>query len=117
MKKRTMSAVMAVMLILLVTVTTFAAERTISRRPGLTINGTTAICTGKCSSGNSSDKISITITLKFGTDTIKSWSASGTGSVVISKTCTVKTGKTYTLILSTKINGITQPSASITANS
>ena len=84
-------------------------------RPTLKIDGTTAYCVGKYSSGNRSDAISITVTLKQGAKTIKSWSASGQGSVTISKPCTVEAKKTYSLTLSATVNGVEKPSVTVTA--
>lgn len=117
MRKRILPLVMVFLLMLSFTVPAAAAERAISGRPGLTISGTKAYCVGKYSSGNQSDKISMTLSLKLGTTTIDSWSASGTGSAVISEVCTVQTGKTYTLVLSGTVNGVKQPDVSVTAKS
>lgn len=118
MRKRILPLVMAVLLMLSFTVpAAAAAERAISGRPGLTISGTTAYCVGKYSSGNQNDTISMTLTLKLGTTTIDSWSTSDTGSAVISETCTVTTGKTYTLVLAATVNGVKQPDVSVTARS
>lgn len=46
---------------------------------------------------------------------IASWSASGKGSVTISKTCKVETKKTYKLVLSATVNGVAKPDVSVTA--
>ena len=117
MRKRMLPLVMASVLMFSVAISAAAAERAITGRPGLTISGTTAYCVGKYNSGNQSDTISMTLTLKLGTTTIDSWSASGTGSAVISETCTVQKGKTYTLVLSGTVNGVKQPDVSVTAKS
>lgn len=117
MRKRILPLVMAVLLMLSFTVPAAAAGRAIAGRPGLTISGTRAYCVGKYSSGNQSDKISMTLTLKLGTTTVDSWSTSDTGSAVISETCTVKTGKTYILVLAATINGVKQPDVTVTAKS
>lgn len=84
-------------------------------RPTLKIDGTTAYCVGKYSSGNRNDAISITVTLKQGSKTIKSWSASGKGAVTISKICTVEAKKTYSLTLSATVNGKIKPDITVTA--
>lgn len=66
-------------------------------------------------SGNRNDAISITVTLMQGSKEIASWSASGKGSVTISKTCKVETKKTYKLVLSATVNGVAKPDVSVTA--
>jgi len=50
-----------------------------------------------------------------GSKEIASWSASGKGSVTISKTCKVETKKTYKLVLSATVNGVAKPDVSVTA--
>lgn len=117
MRKRILPLAIAVLMALSFTVPAAASTRAITGRPILSFSRTTAYCVGKYNSGNQSDKISMTLTLKLGSTTVDSWSASGTGSVVISETCTVKTGKTYKLILSATVNGVVQPDVSVTANS
>lgn len=87
----------------------------ISGRPSLRIEGTTAYCAGKYSSGNKNDYIEIVITLKQGEREIKSWSASGRGTATVSKTYTVQAKKSYQLVLSAKVNGKEKPSVTVTA--
>ena len=103
--------------ILRVMIPTSAAISTkaISGKPTLKIEGTTAYCVGKYNSGNRNDAISITVTLMQGSKEIASWSASGKGSVTISKTCKVETKKTYKLVLSATVNGVAKPDVSVTA--
>lgn len=89
--------------------------RAISGRPTLKISGTTAYCVGKYSSGNKNDEITITLTLKQGTKELDSWSASGKGSVAISKTYTVTAKETYALVLTASVNGVSKPGVTVTA--
>ena len=91
------------------------STKAISGKPTLKIEGTTAYCVGKYNSGNRNDAISITVTLMQGSKEIASWSASGKGSVTISKTCKVETKKTYKLVLSATVNGVAKPDVSVTA--
>lgn len=106
-----------VLLLATVMIPTSAAISTkaISGKPTLKIEGTTAYCVGKYNSGNRNDAISITVTLMQGSKEIASWSASGKGSVTISKTCKVETKKTYKLVLSATVNGVAKPDVSVTA--
>lgn len=106
MKKRIIPLFFLVLLLATVMIPTSAAISTkaISGKPTLKIEGTTAYCVGKYNSGNRNDAISITVTLMQGSKEIASWSASGKGSVTISKTCKVETKKTYKLVLSATVN-------------
>lgn len=117
MKKRIMPLLMVVLLVMAITVPTASAvsSRVISGRPTLRISGDTAYCEAIYRSGNSKNDISVTLTLKRGTDIIDSWSASGNGSVTISESRTVLMKGTYTLVLEAKVNGITQPEVVVTA--
>lgn len=119
MRKRTISFVLILAFAFSIMVPyAFAAdsgEKAIYGRPTLKIEGTTAYCAGIYSSGNNNDSIYMTITLKQGNKVIRSWSASGNGSVTISKTCTVTAKQTYSLTLTAKINGQDKPSVTVTA--
>lgn len=85
MKKRIMPLLMVFLLVMAITVPTASAvsSRVVSGRPTLRISGDTAYCEAIFRSGNRDNDISVTITLKRGTDIIDSWSASGKGSVTI----------------------------------
>lgn len=113
MKKRILT--MVVLLVLTLSMSVQAAEiQTIRSRPSLSFNGTTATCSVDCKSGNSSDKLSVTLTLWLGNTKVDSWSDSGTGRVIISEQCTVKRGQNYKLTLSYSVNGQAQSSVSVT---
>mgnify|MGYP007134701882 CR=1 FL=1 len=93
-----------------------AAEmRVITASPYLTFNENTATCMADCKSTNPSDKVSATLTLYQGSTCVTSWSGSGNGRVIISKSCTVKSGMEYKLVLSYSVNGKAQESVSVTA--
>lgn len=57
------------------------------------------------------------IKVKQGGTVIATWSDSDTGSVVISESCTVQTGKSYVLVMSATVNGVKQADVSATASS
>lgn len=90
-------------------------SRVISGRPTLRINGDTAQCEGIFRSGNTDNKVSVTLTLKYGTEIIDSWKASGDGFVMISESKTILKKGTYSLILSATVNGDVQPEVVVTA--
>lgn len=91
-----------------------AQMRAITSTPRLTFSGTTATCSVDCKSGNSSDKVSATLTLYQGSTYVESWSDSGKGRVVISESCSVTKGKDYKLVLSYSVNGKAQSSVTVT---
>lgn len=82
-------------------------------RPTLTFDGTTATCQVSVR-GESKDSIAVTAKLWQGNSCLKTWTASGTGKVTLSKTATVQKGKTYKLTADVTINGVKQPTKSVT---
>ena len=118
MRRRIFPLIMVYLLMSCFIVSAVAIEpKAIIGRPVLKIEGTTAYCSGQYRSGNRNDQISMAITLKLNDKVIKSWSDSGTGSVIISETHTVERGKTYYLVLAATINGKKQPDVSVSARS
>ncbi len=117
MKKRIMPLLMVLLLVMAITVPTASAvnSRVISGRPTLRISGDTAYCEAIFRSGNRDNNISVTLTLKYGTEVVDSWSASGNGSVTISESKTILENGSYTLILEAIVNGVIQPEVVVTA--
>lgn len=103
MKKKVIPLILLLTMILTMT----ASARVPMAEPYLSFSGTTAYCQGYVKSQG--DDISITLELLQGTKLIDSWSKSGTGQVLLEKTCKVEKGKTYTLELHTTINGEPAP--------
>ena len=91
MKKRIVPLLMVVLLVMAITIPAASAvsSRVISGRPTLRISGDTAYCEAIFRSGNRDNNISVTLTLKYGTEIVDSWTASGKGSVTISESKTV----------------------------
>lgn len=118
MKRRIMPLLMIVLLVMAITAPAASAvkSRMISGNPTLRISGNTAYCEAIFRSGNRDNEISVTLTLKHGTDTVASWSASGKGSVTISESKTVLAKGNYTLSLSATVNGIVQPEVEVAAH-
>lgn len=104
MKK--MSFALAILLLLVLTLSAQAAEfRIAGSIPELYFDGTTAVCSVSCRADNAKDKVEATLTLYQGETYIDSWSNSGTGRVFISEKCGVESGKSYKLVLDYSING------------
>ena len=111
MKRRIFSLVAVLLLVLSVSVQA-VESRAVHSNFGLSFSGTTAICFGTCRSGNSSDRIAMTLILEQGGVELDSWSATGYGQVTISETYPVTKGKTYTLVMEYSVNGEPQPAVS-----
>lgn len=70
----------------------------------LTFSGTTANCTGSVTDLNK--HIDATMTLSQGGTLVASWSGSGDSYVVLSGSCTVTKGLSYTLVISGTADGV-----------
>ncbi len=113
MKKRMIP--MAVLFMFMLSISAQAVQlRAIRSTPSLTFSGTTATCSVDCKSGNSTDRLSVTLTLWQESTWVDSWTSSGTGRVLISEQCIAKSGKDYKLVLSYTVNGQAQSSVSVT---
>ena len=96
--KKKISA-LALVLVLLLSVTAFARwEGEDLCRPSLNFSGTTAVCTVRVSSDNSSAKINATVKFMRGGSTLATWPLTGTGSVA-SKAAYEETIKNLTELL------------------
>ena len=113
MKKRMIP--IAVLFVLMLSISAHAVElQAIRCTPSLSFDGTAAICSVDCKSGNSTDRLSVTLTLWQESTWVDSWTSSGTGRVLISEQCIAKSGKDYKLVLSYTVNGQAQSSVSVT---
>lgn len=89
-----------------------AAElRTVSAKPMLSFNGTTAFCSVICRGDSSDDTIDVTLTLYQGSTYVDSWSDSGSGQVKLSGSCKAVSGKSYKLVVDYSVNGESRPSS------
>ena len=113
MTKRALSMALVFMMILSLSVQA-TQTRAIRATPQITFSGTTATCMADCKSSDTNDKIAATLTLYQGNTYVTSWSDSGNGRVLISKTRTVSSGQSYRLVLTYSVNGVSQPSVSVT---
>ncbi len=107
MKKRGFALVL--MIVLLLTMSVQAVEmRASAPKPFLEFNGTTAYCSADCiCDGN----IEATLTLYQGSSYVSSWSDLGKNYVSLYGSCSVESGKSYTLTLTYSINGTEKPAA------
>ena len=105
----------SMVLLLVFSITAQAAQtRAVQVYPSLSFSGTTATCKATVIADHSGDRISVTVKLWKGAACLKTWTASGNGSVSIQKTATVTSGQTYKLTVNATINGVAQPQRSIT---
>lgn len=115
--KRTLSSllVMLVLLCAVVPVSTEAATpRVLSIIPGLSINGTTALCELAVVGDYSTDEYSAVIRLWEVNTCVATWRVSDTGSIDFSTTHTVNLNKKHTLTADVTVNGVEQDRVMIT---
>lgn len=94
-----------------------ATPRSIYIKPGISFNDDTANCTVSVTGNTMKDDIEVVVKLWQGNSCIATWKASGTGYVNFSKSKTVNPGVEYKLTADATINGIKQPTASISGRS
>lgn len=107
MKRRTFF--LALILVVVMQVPAHAlSERVQVFIPTLSFTGTTAHCSIYVPCSNSSDQVSVDLTLLRGQEIIASWSAASTSDrqyAAIDEKATVAKGQTYTLVADVYING------------
>jgi len=107
MKKR-IFPIAAVLLFVLSLSAQAVSIQSIQKSPSLTFEGKTAICYAAVTSGNSSDAITVHISLWCGDSLMGSWSGSGSGRATAYGECSAVSGQTYKLTLNSTINGVAQ---------
>lgn len=112
LKKR--SIVLSILLALILASTAYAQEiRMNYGYADISISGTTANCHAVIPGNNDKDKISATIELRCGSETIKTWNEhSDCGYLEFRDTVSVTKGKTYELVVEYTVNGKSQQSFS-----
>jgi len=81
--------------------------------PALSFNGTQAVCSVSYSSDNTTDSISVTMTLLKGNTVVNSWTTNGTGTLYFSHRAYAPKGYQYTLMIDSVVNGIDNAQVSI----
>lgn len=108
MKKRIIG--LALLVVMLLSVTAQAATQAAFITPVLRFNGKTATCAVEVSADKSTDKISVTATLWRGNTCLATWTESGYEYVYLEETKDVSiSGVTYTLKADVTINGVAKP--------
>lgn len=113
MRKLAMS--LAVIVILVLPMTTYAASRSIGIVPNLSFSGTTANCTVKVVADSFAHEIEATIKLWQGSICVATWEEEGKGILSFSDSATVTKDKTYNLTVDAIVNGVVQPQVSVSA--
>ena len=105
MNKRIFSAILAVMLLLIVSANANAAVKSLKTSLSLSFSGSTANCSAVVREPNK--QIDVTMELWCGSTLLDTWTDSGTSLVTVSGSYTgVQSGKTYTLKAHGTSNGI-----------
>ena len=104
MKKSFLAIVIILSMLVTMGMSGNAAEsRTVTVKPILTFDNTTATCQVSISAARK--QISATLELWHESTLVDSWTSTATARLVISETCSVESGKTYTLKVSGTIGG------------
>lgn len=110
--KKVIAIMLAAVIFVSLSITAFAEPlRAQKITPSLSFSGTTANCAVSIS--GSVKSIVATMSLWDGSVCIESWPGSGTSLVLISGSCAVESGKTYTLKVSGTIDGISFPATPV----
>lgn len=90
-----------------------ASPRIATIWPSMAFNGSTAQCSVSVTADHTSDNIKIVVKLWRNNQCIKTWEDSGTGYLIVNKTTTVSKGYTYTLTADVTLDGVIQPTVSV----
>lgn len=93
-----------------------AEPRMSSVVPGLSVKVTTAYCSATINGNTTSDYIRATMRLYQGNTLIDTWTDSGYGYLVWSRTKTITPGYTYYLEVDAVIGGVTFPTSRVSAS-
>lgn len=115
MKKRILTLALLSMMVL--SLTAHAATWLITGTPKLSISGTTATCSVTYKSGNPDDHLKVTLALWCGDNIVATWTASGYEKVSIEETCKVVKGNTYDLVMMPVVNGVAKSTVTVSADS
>jgi len=113
MKKR--SIAVAILVVLLLSMTALAANRAVTTFADVTVTGTSANCTVDIT-GARNDEIDVVIKLFENGRRIQTWTDSATTYYRFNETARVNGGGTYTLTVDYSVNGVSQPSISVSDN-
>ena len=101
--KRTI--VLLLIMVLLLSTAVYAVEpRYAVNPPNLNISNSVATCVYSYDSGNSANKINVTLRLYRGQTLVASWTGTGYGSIYMNKTANAVSGATYQLTANVYVN-------------
>lgn len=108
---------LVIVLIVSMPLTVSAAPRALGINPTLAFDGITAGCDVAVVSDHISDYIQVTMMLKQGTKTLRTWYGDGYGYVYMCEYTRVLLGYTYELIIFVSVDGVACTPVSINGNS
>lgn len=111
--KRATAILLAVIIVLTIPTTAFAATTALEILPDLVFNGTTATCEVTVLGDNTTDYIEVTMKLWRGSTCLNTWTDDGYGYVFMSKSANVTKGQTYKLTIDVIFNGVAKPRITI----
>lgn len=114
MKTKVLSLVLLFAVVLSVPVFAAGPERMPRVQANISFSGTSATCTASARADNARDSVVLVAKLWHGNTCLSVWTATGTQSAQLQKTKSVTRGETYKLTLDVTINGVSQPTRTVT---
>ena len=114
---RKIALLMAIILVVSMPLTVSASPRALGISPSLGFDGSTTVCQVTVVGNNISEFIQVTMTLKQGTKTLRTWYGEGNGYVYMCEYTRVLIGYTYELVVAVSVDGVACTPVSITGNS
>ena len=108
---------LVVVLIVSMPLTVSAAPRALTINPTLAFDGITAGCDVMVVGNNMSEHIEVTMMLKQGTKTLRTWYGDGYGYVYMCEYTRVLLGYTYELVVAVSVDGVACTPVSVSGTS
>lgn len=110
---RKVSVLIAIILVISMPLTAFAAPRALGINPTLAFDGVTATCDVMVVGNNTSEYIEVTMKLMEGSYCVASWYDTGYGYVWLQEDVIVIRKHTYDLVVEVKVNGVASTPVSV----
>ena len=110
---RKIAWILAIVLVISMPLTVSATPRALTISPTIAFDGITAGCDVMVVGNNMSEFIQVTMMLKQGSTTLRTWSSEGYGYVYMCEYTRVLPGYTYTLVVAVSVNGVASTPVSV----
>lgn len=114
---RKIALLLAIVLVVSTPLTVSATPRMLTINPSLGFDGSTSVCQVTVVGNNISEYIQVTMMLKQGSKTLRTWYGEGSGYVYMCEYTRVLIGYTYELVVAVSVDGVACTPVSINGNS